>query len=165
MHKRNEDAIAKRIEYDRENRTGAYFVENKPWQLYTEKKLQWLLDQGKTVVIDFTAVWCPNCILNEQVVLKTKETQDRFLADDVYTLVADWSFREEAVEVTAKLNELGAEQIPLVAIYSPAHRDRPILIPGILQANDLYAKVDAASQGARDNAATPTGRTAMMPKP
>lgn len=172
MYERNETSIAKRIELDRESRAldgGTYVVENKPWQPYTEKKLQWLLDNGKTVVIDFTADWCGNCIFNEQTVLKTQQTQERFLADDVYTLVADWTHRDEAKEVTAKLEELGAKQIPLVAIYSPAEPERPTLIPGILQAQDVYAKVDAASAKARESAAIAaplsTSRTAMMPKP
>jgi thiol:disulfide interchange protein len=169
MYERDERSIALRIDHDRENRSGAYVVENIPWQPYTAKKLQWLLDNGKTVVVDFTADWCLNCKVNERVVLKTQATQDRFLADDVYSLVADWTHRSEAKEVTAKLEELGAKQIPLVAIYSAADPNKPILLPGILQAHDVYTKVDEANARSRASAAIAAplsaNRTAMIPTP
>ena len=110
--------------------TGAYFVRQEPWQPYSEKKLQWLLDHGKTVVIDFTADWCPTCKFMEKTVLKTDEMATVFRDHDIYTLVADWTHKDESTEVTKKLMELGTQQIPLLAIYSAQNPTKPILIPG-----------------------------------
>ncbi len=110
--------------------TGEYFVRQEPWQPYSEKKLQWLLEHGKTVVIDFTADWCPTCKFMEKTVLKTEEMATVFRDNDIYTLVADWTHQDSSPEVNQKLQELGTQQIPLLAIYSAQNPTKPILIPG-----------------------------------
>lgn len=129
--------------------TGEYFVRNEPWQVYSERKLQWLLDHGKTVLIDFTADWCLTCKLMEKTVLKTDEMAQFFEENEIYTLVADWTQKDDSSEVTEKLNQLGAKQIPLLAIYSPTNRDQPILIPGTYTTAGLTAellKADSVAQ-------------------
>ena len=110
--------------------TGEYSVRQEPWQPYSEKKLQWLLEHGKTVVIDFTADWCPTCKFMEKTVLKTKEMETVFRDNDIYTLVADWTHQDSSPEVNQKLQELGTQQIPLLAIYSAQNPTKPTLIPG-----------------------------------
>ena len=48
------------------------------------------------MLIDFTADWCPNCKLMEKTVLKTDDTMALLSQLDVYTLVADWSHKEDS---------------------------------------------------------------------
>lgn len=116
-------------------------VFKRPWQPYTERKFNWLMKHNKPVLIDFTADWCLTCKMNEKAVLKTDSTT-RFLQEHgVYSLVADWTHDDEAIEVTKKLNELGVEAIPLVAIYRPGDPKNPILIPGTLTKAELRADV------------------------
>ncbi|QEG34993.1 protein-disulfide reductase DsbD family protein [Bythopirellula goksoeyrii] len=110
--------------------TGEYSVRQEPWQPYSEKKLQWLLEHGKTVLIDFTADWCPTCKFMEKTVLKTDEMATVFRDNDIYTLVADWTHQDSSPEVNKKLQELGTQQIPLLAIYSAQNPTKPTLIPG-----------------------------------
>lgn len=124
--------------------TGVYTVRNEAWQPYSAKKLEWLLAQGKTVVIDFTADWCPTCKLMEKTVLKTDAMSEYFEDNEVYTLVADWTHQDSSPEVTEKLKELGAQQIPLLAIYSPQNPSEPIVIPGTYTVGGLTAELDRA---------------------
>mgnify|MGYP001464059967 CR=1 FL=1 len=112
------------------NGTAEYFVRDEPWQPYSERKLAWLLEHGKTVIIDFTADWCPTCKLMEKTVLKTEKMAKVLKDNNVYTLVADWTHHDSSPEVTKKLQELGTQQIPLLAIYSAQNPREPILIPG-----------------------------------
>ncbi|MEM9353946.1 MAG: thioredoxin family protein [Planctomycetota bacterium] len=124
---------------------GEFMVSDEPWQPYSERKLQWLLERGKTVVIDFTADWCPTCKVMEKTVLKTDAMGSVFEANDIYTLVADWTHRDTSTEVTAKLNELRAQQIPLLAIYSGSRPDAaPILVPGTYTISSLTEKLAEA---------------------
>jgi thiol:disulfide interchange protein len=53
-----------------------------------------------------------------------------FAEHDIYTLTADWSHKDEASPVTKKLQELGTQSIPLLAIYTPDNPQKPVLIPG-----------------------------------
>ncbi len=97
MQDRQEYAIALRVDQEMEVRlenSTEYKVVNKLWQPYTERKLKWLQDNGKTVLIDFTADWCLNCKVNESAVLKTDATEKLIKQLDVYTLIADWSHQE-----------------------------------------------------------------------
>ena len=94
-----------------------YVVENIPWQLYTEKRMGWLQDRNKMVVMDFTASWCPNCHVMERIRLNVDSTKELIQELGFYTLTADWSAKEDAVEVTRKLEELKSKNIPLLAIY------------------------------------------------
>jgi thiol:disulfide interchange protein DsbD len=127
------------------NGSGEYSVRNEPWQPYSEQKLQWLLRQGKTVLIDFTADWCPTCKFMEKTVLKTSE-MERFLEEnEVYTLVADWTHQDSSPEVTKKLQELRTLQIPLLAIYSPGNPGRPTLIPGTYTLAQLTEAIRSAA--------------------
>ena len=119
-----------RFEQFREEGSSEYSVRQEAWQPYSEKKLQWLLAQGKTVVVDFTADWCPTCKFMEKTVLKTDEMATVFRENDIYTLVADWTHQDSSDEVSKKLQELGTQQIPLLAIYSPQNPRKPTLIPG-----------------------------------
>ncbi len=124
--------------------TGEYTVRNEPWQPYSARKLEWLLASGKTVVIDFTADWCPTCKVMEKTVLKTDAMAQVFKENNVYTLVADWTHQDSSPEVSAKLQELGAQQIPLLAIYSPQNPTEPIVIPGTYTIGGLTAEIQRA---------------------
>lgn len=116
-------------------------VFKRDWQPYTEYKFNWLTKHNKPFLIDFTADWCPTCKVNEKVVLKTDATNEFLRKNGVYSLVADWTHDDEAVEVTAKLDELKAKAIPLVAIYSPGDPNNPILLPGTLTTEQLHTEV------------------------
>ncbi|MBN1855216.1 MAG: thioredoxin family protein, partial [Pirellulales bacterium] len=83
----------------------AYSVRNEPWQPYTERKLKWLEDANETALVDFTADWCQTCKFLEKIVLKTESTSKLIKELEIYTLVADWTEKEAAVEVDKKLKE------------------------------------------------------------
>ena len=60
-----------------------------PWQPYSLTKLQELTAAGKTVMLDFTADWCPTCKTLEKFVLNTKDAHDFVEANGIVPLVAD----------------------------------------------------------------------------
>src|SRR5206468_4317350 len=67
------------------------------WVPFNEGALSQDLADGKTVLVDFTADWCPNCKTNEAVALNRGDT--RKLADDlgVVTMKADWTNQDMAI--------------------------------------------------------------------
>ncbi|REK31228.1 MAG: hypothetical protein DWQ42_00900 [Planctomycetota bacterium] len=116
-------------------------VFNRPWQPYTTRKFKWLVENNKPVLIDFTADWCQTCKWNEKFVLKTRATRELLEEHDVYTLVADLTHKDVGREGAAKLKELRADGIPLIAIYAPGEVDQPTLIPGTFTRADLAAEI------------------------
>ena len=96
------------------------------FQPYNEEKLNSLLAQGKTVMIDFTASWCPNCHLNFKLAINTEDVGKALDELDAVPMLADWS--DDSPEIEAKLSELHAASIPLLAIYPGGRPDKPIVL-------------------------------------
>ena len=100
------------------------------WQEYDESKLDALVSNGKTVMIDFTANWCQNCKLNLRVALETKKVKELLESDGIVPMVADMT--NYPPNIRAKLNELNSLSIPILAIYSASAPDNPIVLRDIL---------------------------------
>jgi thiol:disulfide interchange protein len=112
------------------------------WQPYDEAKLDKLVADGKTVMIDFTANWCQNCKLNLHTALETKNVKELILADDIVPMVADMTDYPEHIQ--AKLNELNSNSIPVLAIYSKTNADTPIVLQDVLTESQVLAALKEA---------------------
>ncbi|MDQ3024443.1 MAG: thioredoxin family protein, partial [bacterium] len=61
------------------------------WEDYDRDQLMAHLSEGRTVLVDFTADWCPNCKTNEAIALNTPETKALVESLEVVTMIADWT--------------------------------------------------------------------------
>jgi len=82
---------------------------------FSLEKLEKAAREGQTVVVDFTADWCPNCKVNEKWVLASPEVQNAFKKAGVLFLVADITRKNPEAE--AELKRLGGYAIPFLAVY------------------------------------------------
>ncbi len=95
-----------------------------PWEPFTSREaFASLVNSGKTVLVDFTADWCATCKTLEALYLNTQEVRSLVERNGVVTLKADWT--HEDPEVTAMLNLLGAQQVPVLAIFSAGKPNEP----------------------------------------
>ena len=90
------------------------------WVDYNEASLRQYQAQGKTVLLDFSAKWCVNCLVNLETAIDTRQTRELVEELDVIVMYADWTNHDP--EVTQKLEELNSKSIPMLAIYPG---DRP----------------------------------------
>jgi suppressor for copper-sensitivity B len=116
-----------------------------PWEAYTPDRLQQYRQEGRTVLVDFTADWCLTCKTNEAVALNTFDTKRRVLDNQVVTLKADKTHRRTSQEVNQLLVELGnfGQTVPFLAIY-PAGSDEPILLDGLVTKDQVLSALDRA---------------------
>lgn len=141
------------------NGNSQYIVENHlRWEPYSEARLQELQAQGKTVMLDFTAAWCVNCIVNKKVALDTEATSELLSKLDAVAMLADWTDQNE--QIKSKLQELDSKSIPVLAIYPGKQPDAPIVLrdlvsqSGVLEAlKQAGPSVAASSSVASDTAA------------
>ncbi len=99
-----------------------------PWQPFSAELLSVLLDQGRTVLIDFTADWCATCKANEAIALNTAATSRFVREHDVVTLVADYTRADE--EIKTWLNRFGSTSVPLTVIFPQGNPEAPIILAG-----------------------------------
>jgi len=101
------------------------------WQPFTTRRaLEELLNSNKTVMIDFTADWCPTCKVLERLYLNNSDTKRVIEELGIVAMKADWTHKEKSVEVTEMLNLLGARSVPTLAIFPAGRPNEPIVFRG-----------------------------------
>lgn len=112
------------------------------WEPYDEVRLQQLRNEGRTVLIDFTAKWCITCQMNFKVAINTKETGRLINELNAVPMLADWTDHSEKIQM--KLQELDSNSIPLLAIYPGNSPDAPIVLRDVVSQSDVLTALKQA---------------------
>lgn len=98
----------------------AHSANSLKWEPFRMSRVDELVSNNETVLIDFTATWCLSCRTLEHTVLNTRPVKDLVEQNGVRALKADWSTRDP--EIGKLLDQLqGAQRIPFLVIF-PAGR-------------------------------------------
>jgi suppressor for copper-sensitivity B len=101
----------------------------KGWQPFSLERLQQVaVNEGDTVLVDFSAEWCVNCKLYEKTVLHTKPVEDAIKNGKVVTMYAD--FTKQPPEIAQTIRALGANGVPVIAIFPGGAPYEPIVFRG-----------------------------------
>jgi suppressor for copper-sensitivity B len=123
-----------------------------PWQPFSLSKLkQVAVDQGRTVLVDFSAEWCFNCKALELAVLHTEPVQQAITQAGVETMYADYTNYPPEIDRTIKA--LRANGVPVIAIFPGDAPYKPIVFRGGYTTGGLIAALEKAT-GRRLNAQT-----------
>jgi thiol:disulfide interchange protein DsbD len=87
------------------------------WQPFTEAKLLKAARENRWVVVDFTAEWCPNCLLVEKTVLHNRTVVETFRKHDALLLKADLTMENPPAK--RLLQKMGSRSIPFLAFFPP----------------------------------------------
>jgi len=117
------------------------------WEPFSVARLEQLSGEGRTVMVDVTAEWCPNCKYNLKFVLDGERVVRKVRELEVVPLVADWTARDEEIGRFIQKLAPGAS-IPLLAIFPAGRPNEPIVLLGILtQEKVVRALEQAAGRG------------------
>lgn len=113
------------------------------WEEFSYEKLDEYAADGKTVLVDFTADWCPNCKTNEAFALRVPGTEK--LAEDlgVKLMVADYTERSD--EIGEVLRALGYASVPLTAVFPARDPNQPVLLDGLFSAARIQEEMRKAA--------------------
>jgi thiol:disulfide interchange protein DsbD len=102
------------------------------WEPFSKRRLEELVNGGKTVFVDFTADWCLTCKANEAAAIERPEVARLIRENGVVALRADKT--KPAPEVDETLRRLGNKtaSIPFYAIFPGNSSSKPILLDGLL---------------------------------
>lgn len=112
------------------------------WLPFNVALLDQALKDGRPVVVDWTADWCINCRVLEATVLSRDEVRDAFISGNAVLLKADLS--QENRPATELNQKLGGKAIPVLAIFSPARPEKPVVLRDSYSQARVIAEVRAA---------------------
>ncbi|HTN50083.1 MAG TPA: thioredoxin family protein [Burkholderiaceae bacterium] len=115
------------------------------WVEYSPEKLAQLTADGKPVFVDFTAAWCVTCQVNKRVALNTDKVINRFAAEGIVRMKADWTNRNE--RITQALAQFGRNGVPLYVLYDTS--GKPTVLPEILTEGTVLAALDKVKLASR----------------
>jgi thiol:disulfide interchange protein DsbD len=92
------------------------------WDAWSAEKVATAINKGQPVFVDFTAAWCVSCQFNKKVTFSNTSLLAEFASKNVLLLRADWTRYDP--QITAALNELGRNGVPVYAWYAPGQSVR-----------------------------------------
>ena len=100
-------------------------------QPFTRARLAELREQGSTVMVDFSADWCPTCKFNLATAIETNRVKAAVEKNRVVPVLADWT--DGSLEIKQMLESLQSKSIPLLAIFPAAKSGGPLPEPIVLR--------------------------------
>ena len=88
-----------------------------------------LLDEGRGIFVDFTAVWCVTCQANKATTLGRKDVKMAFAQNNIAFLTADFTKRDPVI--AAELARRQRPGVPMYLYYAPGERE-PQILPEVL---------------------------------
>jgi thiol:disulfide interchange protein len=133
-----------------------------PWVPYNESVLASARQEGKTVMIEFTARWCLTCQSNMKFAIDRPRVAELVEANGVVPLLADWSEPDD--QIFSKIKELNSLSIPLLAIYPADPNSEPIILRDAITESQLIEALRLAgpSQGTDGQAKTKLASTGAV---
>ncbi len=115
-----------------------------------EQSVNWLVaellplhDAAQTVMVEFTADWCPNCKAVELAVLKRDEFKAKLDETNTKLIIADLTRDDPAIKEL--LTRLGSQSIPFTAIFPGNDPLRPIVLRDVYTLNMAVKALDMAA--------------------
>jgi thiol:disulfide interchange protein len=114
-----------------------------PWLPFSPQALSQARAEGKTVMVDFSAAWCPTCKTNLKLAVETDAVYELIKANGVVPMLADWTDRSPTIKKA--LNDLGRNSIPVLAIW-PANSQgqEPIILSDLLSQSQVLEALKTA---------------------
>jgi len=88
------------------------------WEPFSRQRLAELRREGATVLIDFSADWCPTCKFNLATAIETRKVKSAIDENRIVPMLADWT--DGSPEIKDMLATLQSKSIPVLAVFPAA---------------------------------------------
>jgi thiol:disulfide interchange protein len=133
-----------------------------PWQPFSLANLQRSVDQGHSVMVDFSAEWCLTCKTLEKTVLHSAAVQQAIAKSGVVTMYGD--FTDYPPEIDKTIRALGSNGVPVIAIFPASAPYKPIVFRGAYTRSELISALERAT-GRQLDATRPAVAGSESPRP
>ena len=117
------------------------------WQQpFSRDRIAEIRKTGATVMVDFSADWCPTCKFNLAYAIETDKVRAKIEKNRVVPVLADWT--DGSTEIKVALEALQSRSIPVLAIY-PAVKpgdtpSEPIVLRDLITESQVLEALEKA---------------------
>jgi thiol:disulfide interchange protein/DsbC/DsbD-like thiol-disulfide interchange protein len=116
------------------------------WQPFSLARLQQVaVEEGRTVLVDFSADWCITCKALEKTVLHTQRVQQAIADSGAVPMYGD--FTDYPPEIERTIRALKSNGVPVIAIFPGDRPYEPIVFRDGYTAHGLIAALQQATGG------------------
>ncbi|MFN7137702.1 MAG: protein-disulfide reductase DsbD family protein, partial [Limisphaerales bacterium] len=120
--------------------TRSEFLDWQPWSPETVTRLQ---EEGRPVLVDFTANWCLTCKYNKKTSIEIESVRQKLKEINGAVLIADYTRPSDAI--TAELKRYNRAGVPLVLVFSTNKAEPPNVLPTVLTPSIVLEALDKAA--------------------
>jgi len=114
-----------------------------PWQPWSPEAVAAARADGRPVVVDFTAKWCPTCNAIVKPSFEKSAVQKKLKEVNAVLLVADYTHFSDSI--TAELKRYQRAAVPLVVVY-PVREDEPPMVFDLVSPGTILDALTRATQ-------------------
>ncbi|MFM7035936.1 MAG: cytochrome c biogenesis protein CcdA [Planctomycetia bacterium] len=116
------------------------------WEPFSRQRLADLRREGATVLIDFSADWCPTCKFNLATAIETRKVRSAIEENRVVPMLADWT--DGSPEIKEMLASLQSKSIPVLAVFPAAspggQPPEPIVLRDLITESQVLGAIKEA---------------------
>jgi thiol:disulfide interchange protein DsbD len=117
------------------------------WQKWSHEAVAKTRAEGRPVLVDFTATWCPNCQFNKATSIEIEAVEKKLKEINGVAMIADFTRKDPVIAEELKRFERYA--VPLVLVYPAGPAQPPMVLPEILTPDIVLGALDRAANAAR----------------
>jgi thiol:disulfide interchange protein len=113
------------------------------WEPFSRQRLADLRREGATVLIDFSADWCPTCKFNLATAIETRKVKSAIEENRIVPMLADWT--DGSPEIKDMLATLQSKSIPVLAVFPAPTQGgsapEPIVLRDLITESQVLAAI------------------------
>jgi thiol:disulfide interchange protein DsbD len=114
------------------------------WQPWSTAAVETARQEGRPVLVDFTANWCLTCKLNKKTSLEIDAVKEKLTTINAVALKGDYTRKNP--DITAELKRFERAGVPLVLVYPKDPSKPPVVLPTVLTPGIVLEALDQAAR-------------------
>lgn len=114
-------------------------LHDRSWIPFSPELVEQYRQEGRPVLIDFTAKWCLTCQANH-LVLTSDSVEKKLKELGVVTMKADWTRKNPMI--TKELEKFKRNSVPLYVLYTGGSDNSPEILPQLLTPGIVLGALD-----------------------
>jgi thiol:disulfide interchange protein/DsbC/DsbD-like thiol-disulfide interchange protein len=116
------------------------------WKRWSPEAVHEARAAGHPVLVDFTARWCQNCLVNKKTSIEIPEVRQKLDEIGAVAFIGDFTMKDPLIAAELRRHERAG--VPLVLVYSPNLDEPPQILPELLRPSIVLQALDKAALGA-----------------